>query len=285
MDELHDQPGAQWSQGEAEGERGEGANHNRDGRLRAATAAAALRQGASSPLSPGASSPSPPGGSSPPPQGAPSPIPGASSPPAPGVSSPPPQGASSPLPGVSLPPLTVSSPPPPGASSPPAPRASSPLPAEGVSCQHESVRMAARGASSQQTGEALIQSRGGAEVPARPADQKLRQSQDDTEITSPVFGDQPSAGPAFRYDQGPVRRKADRQKLPGWACNLCKEWYADRGFSESQLREHMNRCSRHRQREPPPPDTPPGFWDPLAFPSMDTTQFGVGLRSRTRRKL
>ena len=43
-------------------------------------------------------------------------------------------------------------------------------------------------------------------------------------FVSLVFGDQqPGAGPTFKYDAGPVRRRADRQKLPGWSCAVCKE--------------------------------------------------------------
>ena len=43
-------------------------------------------------------------------------------------------------------------------------------------------------------------------------------------FVSLVFGgQQPGAGPTFKYDAGPVRRRADRQKLPGWSCAVCKE--------------------------------------------------------------
>ncbi|KAF0293535.1 Histone RNA hairpin-binding protein [Amphibalanus amphitrite] len=102
-----------------------------------------------------------------------------------------------------------------------------------------------------------------------------------------ILGDeQLVAGPARRYAASPVRRRADRQRLPGWSCAVCKEWYSDRNMTDEELRAHMNRCSRHRQQEPPPPDTPPEFWDPVAFPATDITQYGaVTPRPRPRRRL
>ncbi|XP_043210937.1 nascent polypeptide-associated complex subunit alpha, muscle-specific form-like [Amphibalanus amphitrite] len=127
----------------------------------------------------------------------------------------------------------------------------------------------------------------GDEVMAPPAEPPEHDSQEETQMDSMILGDeQLVAGPARRYAASPVRRRADRQRLPGWSCAVCKEWYSDRNMTDEELRAHMNRCSRHRQQEPPPPDTPPEFWDPVAFPATDITQYGaVTPRPRPRRRL
>ena len=60
-----------------------------------------------------------------------------------------------------------------------------------------------------------------------------------------------------------VRGKA-RQKLKGYTCHECKNFY---GSEEGvNLQSHLDKCSRHRHRYSPPPETQESFWNPH-FPS------------------
>jgi hypothetical protein len=73
----------------------------------------------------------------------------------------------------------------------------------------------------------------------------------------------PTASPAFVF-QEVVRKKADRQKMPGHACPECKAFW-DTVCDDGTVfeRKHFEDCSRHRAHHSPP-STPEGFWE-LSF--------------------
>ncbi|XP_060600458.1 DNA endonuclease RBBP8-like [Ruditapes philippinarum] len=56
-----------------------------------------------------------------------------------------------------------------------------------------------------------------------------------------------------------VRKRDERQKLPGHGCKQCVEYYKSAGRSDEEIQQHMHKCSRHRAQYVPP-DTPPHFW-------------------------
>ncbi|EGC28291.1 hypothetical protein DICPUDRAFT_160384 [Dictyostelium purpureum] len=58
-----------------------------------------------------------------------------------------------------------------------------------------------------------------------------------------------------------IRNQEEREKLQGFDCAHCKEFYdAVLGDDESKKKQMLNQCSRHRHNDEPP-STPPGFWD------------------------
>jgi len=63
-----------------------------------------------------------------------------------------------------------------------------------------------------------------------------------------------------------VRKKADREKLKGFSCAECEKFYKDENLTDSKKKEILNRCSRHRYQDTPPPNTPDEFWE-VGFPS------------------
>lgn len=62
-----------------------------------------------------------------------------------------------------------------------------------------------------------------------------------------------------------VRKKDEREKLNGYACEECRRYYQSDNLTEERLREVLKQCSRHRHESSPPPSTPEGFWN-LDFP-------------------
>ncbi|KAL3622477.1 hypothetical protein CASFOL_033888 [Castilleja foliolosa] len=67
----------------------------------------------------------------------------------------------------------------------------------------------------------------------------------------------------FKY-VGPVRKKAEREKLKGIECKQCKKFYdavlPNGGDKQNMRCEHHDGVSRHRYRYAPP-STPEGFWN------------------------
>ncbi|RUS74998.1 hypothetical protein EGW08_017221, partial [Elysia chlorotica] len=61
-----------------------------------------------------------------------------------------------------------------------------------------------------------------------------------------------------------VRKKSERDKLEGFSCKQCHEYYMNSGLSEEELKKKMKECSRHKERYKRP-DTPEHFWT-LGFP-------------------
>lgn len=61
-----------------------------------------------------------------------------------------------------------------------------------------------------------------------------------------------------------VRKKSDRENLPGHECDECYKYFAaleQQGIcSPSSKAEMLQKCSRHKSRCTPP-STPDGFWD------------------------
>ncbi|KAH6935651.1 hypothetical protein HPB50_007454 [Hyalomma asiaticum] len=68
----------------------------------------------------------------------------------------------------------------------------------------------------------------------------------------------------FKFHNSPVRKKADRQRLPAHDCKECQEFYERLDLPEAQRKELLRKCSRHRAHYAPPP-TPENFWE-LEFP-------------------
>ncbi|GFS25259.1 DNA endonuclease RBBP8-like [Elysia marginata] len=61
-----------------------------------------------------------------------------------------------------------------------------------------------------------------------------------------------------------VRKRSERDKLEGFSCKQCHEYYKNSGLSEEELKKKMKVCSRHKERYRPPA-TPEHFWT-LGFP-------------------
>ena len=94
--------------------------------------------------------------------------------------------------------------------------------------------------------------------------------------------------PKFKYVSSPVRKKADRMKLlQGHDCKDCRDFYKGDNLTESQLADLLNKCSKHRSRLPPPPQSPQIRWN-LEIEEdgpNDKTQIPSPLKTRERRKL
>ena len=96
----------------------------------------------------------------------------------------------------------------------------------------------------------------------------------------------PSANePNFKYVGSPVRKRAERKALPAFECHECRNYYAGANLTEEQLRDLLQKCSKHRRRNPPPPDSPKVCWELEIREdnSQDKTQVGPPLRTRKRR--
>ncbi|KAH9490596.1 hypothetical protein Btru_033619 [Bulinus truncatus] len=61
-----------------------------------------------------------------------------------------------------------------------------------------------------------------------------------------------------------VRKKSERDKLEGFGCQECLQYYKNSGLSDEAMKQKMNECSRHRAKYLPP-STPEHFWS-LGFP-------------------
>ena len=96
----------------------------------------------------------------------------------------------------------------------------------------------------------------------------------------------PSANePNFKYVGSPVRKRAERKALPAFECHECRNYYAGANLTEEQLQDLLQKCSKHRRRNPPPPDSPKVCWELEIREdnSQDKTQVGPPLRTRKRR--
>ncbi|KAK7863922.1 hypothetical protein R5R35_014486 [Gryllus longicercus] len=70
--------------------------------------------------------------------------------------------------------------------------------------------------------------------------------------------------PKYKYRGATVRKKSERQQLSGWDCENCRKYFEAAGggdITEEERKKIMDRCSRHRDKHPARPRTPPGFWD------------------------
>lgn len=68
----------------------------------------------------------------------------------------------------------------------------------------------------------------------------------------------------IKYHNSPVRKRADRQRLPAHDCKECQEFYGRLALPEAQRKDLLRKCSRHRAHYAPP-STPENFWE-LEFP-------------------
>ncbi|XP_068633488.1 uncharacterized protein [Battus philenor] len=77
------------------------------------------------------------------------------------------------------------------------------------------------------------------------------------------------------FKEPTVRKKSEKQALPGWSCEECKQFYEELYKDDPKmLREKIEACSRHRGRsDPVRPRTPPGFWQPRWHVPSDTDEF------------
>ncbi|XP_065344418.1 uncharacterized protein LOC135942306 [Cloeon dipterum] len=75
-----------------------------------------------------------------------------------------------------------------------------------------------------------------------------------------------------------VRKKDERNQLPGWECHDCQKFYENfcDGMDTQQKRALINKCSKHRQVQPVLGNTPEDFWKfgILESPKKGTTQVG-----------
>ena len=94
--------------------------------------------------------------------------------------------------------------------------------------------------------------------------------------------------PKFKYVRSPIRKKADRLKLlQGHDCKECRDFYKGDNLTESQLNELLNKCSKHRSKEPPLQQSPQIRWN-LEIEEdgpNDKTQISSPFKTRERRKL
>lgn len=67
-----------------------------------------------------------------------------------------------------------------------------------------------------------------------------------------------------------MRCKTDREKLNGWDCWECREYYKNLSLSKEELQKRRNQCSRHRHQYERP-KTPEGFWDPEFPETLSST--------------
>ncbi|KAL7293122.1 hypothetical protein TKK_0013275 [Trichogramma kaykai] len=66
---------------------------------------------------------------------------------------------------------------------------------------------------------------------------------------------------SYAYIEPPVRKKADRDKLLGWCCLQCANYYEKLDLTEEEKEQRKNECSRHRGKFKPHINTPESFWD------------------------
>ncbi|KAF4527305.1 hypothetical protein B566_EDAN001079 [Ephemera danica] len=75
--------------------------------------------------------------------------------------------------------------------------------------------------------------------------------------------EKPKEDKGYVYQAGPVRKKDDRQKLPGWECHECKIFFETycKNMNTQERQQVVGHCSRHRQALPFISNTPPGIWE------------------------
>ena len=94
--------------------------------------------------------------------------------------------------------------------------------------------------------------------------------------------------PKFKFIPSPIRKKADRMRLlQGHDCKDCRDFYKNDNLSETQLNDLLNKCSKHRSKCAPPPQSPQIRWnlDLEEDGPNDKTQIPSPLKTRDRRKL
>jgi len=115
-------------------------------------------------------------------------------------------------------------------------------------------------------------------------DEEMEEEEAEVQNLDPNSPVRPHIGPT-------VRGREERQKLLGFDCGECAEYYQaklEEGLSKDQIIRLLNQCSRHRGLFRPPL-TPPKFWDPdMDDDTQDPrnrTQAAAPLRSRAKMRL
>lgn len=90
------------------------------------------------------------------------------------------------------------------------------------------------------------------------------------------FENLPSKSPPYAYARDAVRRKCDRQKLPGQTCDNWEKFYKfykdlQKEWGDALVNETIEKASRHRYKYRRP-KTPPGFWNPVFTPSPEKNE-------------
>lgn len=76
--------------------------------------------------------------------------------------------------------------------------------------------------------------------------------------------------PSFVYQEKPVRKKTEKQKLNGYDCEDCRPWYELMSLCTQDKQKLLKKCSKHRGKfEPKRQLTPESFWNPLISGSSD----------------
>ena len=91
---------------------------------------------------------------------------------------------------------------------------------------------------------------------------------------------------AWKYANIPVKKKSDREKLKGFSCANCEEYYRNANLTERQRQELVQKCSRHRSTIEPPPSSPKEMWEVEIDGPDNKTQYEYSpLKRRDRSKL
>ena len=90
----------------------------------------------------------------------------------------------------------------------------------------------------------------------------------------------------WKYANIPVKKKSDREKLKGFSCPSCEEYYRNVNLTEKQRQELVQKCSRHRSTIEPPHSSPKEMWEVEIEGPDNKTQYEYSpLKTRDRRKL
>ncbi|KAB7501053.1 DNA endonuclease RBBP8 [Armadillidium nasatum] len=67
--------------------------------------------------------------------------------------------------------------------------------------------------------------------------------------------------PNYAYKGNVARKNIEKQRLDGWNCHECRDYYESKDLTEEQRKALQNKCSRHRSKYRPLTNTPEGFWN------------------------
>jgi len=90
---------------------------------------------------------------------------------------------------------------------------------------------------------------------------------------------------AWKYANVPVKKKSEREKLKGFSCDDCEQYYKNANLTEEQLQKLLQKCSKHRATLVPDPVSPKEMWELDITGPPDKTQVGSPLKTRERRKM
>ncbi|RXG71716.1 DNA endonuclease RBBP8 [Armadillidium vulgare] len=67
--------------------------------------------------------------------------------------------------------------------------------------------------------------------------------------------------PNYAYKGNVARKNIEKQRLDGWNCHECRDYYESKDLTEEERKVLQNKCSRHRSKYRPLTNTPEGFWN------------------------